>query len=135
MGCLMKKRILIVDDEPEFSGMLKLTLEANGYYECLEENDAENVRAAARQFGPDLILLDIMMPQLDGSEVAAGLKQDPMVRDVPVIFLTALVSRADAPMGSCKSGGQTFLPKDIRIDKLIRCIEERTARQPAVAAH
>ena len=129
----MKKRILIVDDEPEFSGMLKLTLETQGYYECLEENDAENVRASARQFYPDVILLDIMMPQLDGSEVAAGLKQDPLVRDVPVIFLTALVSQADAPLGSCSSGGQTFLPKDIRVDKLIRCIEDKTSRQYAAA--
>src|SRR5687767_6256867 len=102
----MKKRILIVDDEPEFSGMLKLTLETHGYYECQEENDADNVRAAARQFDPDVILLDIMMPQRDGSEVAAGLKEDALVRDVPVIFLTALVSREDAPLGSCSSGGQ-----------------------------
>ena len=128
----MKKRILVVDDEPDFTNLLKLTLESHGYYEVREENDAEAARAAAREFDPDLVVLDIMMPQLDGSEVAAALKQDPMTREVPVIFLTALVSREDAPMGTCSSGGQTFLPKNIRIEKLIACIEDKIGKaQPA----
>jgi CheY-like chemotaxis protein len=130
----MKKRILVVDDEPDFTNMLRLTLESHGYYEVREENDAEAARAAAREFDPDLVVLDIMMPQLDGSEVAAALKQDPMTREVPVIFLTALVSREDAPMGTCSSGGQTFLPKNIRIEKLIACIEDKIGKaQPAGA--
>jgi CheY-like chemotaxis protein len=75
-----------------------------------------------------------MMPAMEGSEVAAALKQDPLTRDVPVIFLTALVSRDDAPLGSCSSGGHTFLPKDIRLEKLIRCIEDKIARQHAAVA-
>ena len=130
----MKKRILVVDDEPEFTNMLRLSLESQGYYEVREENDAEAARAAARLFDPDLVILDIMMPQLEGSEVAADLKADPVTRDVPVIFMTALVSREDAPTGTCSSGGNTFLPKDIRLDKLIACIEDKISkRQPAVA--
>jgi CheY-like chemotaxis protein len=131
----MKKRILVVDDEPEFTNVLRLSLESHGYYEVREENDAENARAAAREFDPDVVLLDIMMPAMEGSEVAAALKQDPVTRDVPVIFLTALVSRDDAPMGACSSGGHTFLPKDIRLEKLIRCIEDKIARQQVAAAH
>ena len=130
----MKKRILVVDDEPDFTNMLRLTLESHGYYEVREENDAEAARAAAREFDPDLVVLDIMMPQLDGSEVAAALKQDPMTREVPVIFLTALVSREDAPMGTCNSGGQTFLPKNIRIEKLIACIEDKIGKHQTAGA-
>ena len=130
----MKKRILVVDDEPDFTNMLRLTLESHGYYEVREENDAEAARAAAREFDPDLVVLDIMMPQLDGSEVAAALKQDPMTREVPVIFLTALVSREDAPMGTCSSGGQTFLPKNIRIEKLIACIEDKIGKRQTAGA-
>ena len=130
----MKKRILVVDDEPDFTNLLKLTLESHGYYEVREENDAEAARAAAREFDPDLVVLDIMMPQLDGSEVAAALKQDPMTREVPVIFLTALVSKEDAPMGTCSSGGQTFLPKNIRIEKLIACIEDKIGKAQTAGA-
>ena len=129
----MKKRILVVDDEPEFTNLLKLSLESQGYYEVREENDAENARAAAREFDPDLVVLDIMMPELEGSEVAAALKADPITRDVPVIFLTALVSQEDAPQGTCSSGGHTFLPKHIRVDKLIRCIEDKISRQQLAA--
>ena len=131
----MKKRILVVDDEPEFTNMLRLSLENEGYYEVREENDAGNARAAAREFDPDVVLLDIMMPELEGSEVAAALKEDPVTRDVPVIFLTALVSQQDAPTGACSSGGHTFLPKNIRVDKLIHCIEDKITRQHAAAAH
>ncbi len=80
----MKKRILVVDDEPEFTNLLKLSLESHGYYEVREENDAEHARAAAREFDPDLVVLDIMMPEMDGSEVAAALKEDRVTRDVPV---------------------------------------------------
>ena len=131
----MKKRVLVVDDEPEFTNVLRLSLESHGYYEVREENDAEHARAAAREFDPDVVLLDIMMPEMEGNEVAAALKADPMTRDVPVIFLTALVSRDDAPMGSCSSGGHTFLPKDIRVEKLIRCIEDKISQHHAAAAH
>ena len=132
----MKKRILVVDDERDFTNLLKLSLESHGYYEVQEENEAENVRAAARGFDPDLILLDIMMPELDGSEVAAALKADPVTRDVPIIFLTALVSEADAKAdGSYSSGGNTFLPKQIRLDRLMHCIDEKIhKRQSSLAA-
>ena len=133
----MKKRILIVDDEPDFTNLLKLSLESHGYYEVQEENDADNVRAAARTFDPDLVLLDIMMPEQDGSEVAAALKADPLTRGIPIIFLTALVSAEDATKGgaACDSGGNTFLPKHIRLDKLMRCIDEKINKHQAALAH
>jgi putative two-component system response regulator len=59
------------------------------------------------------VLLDLMMPGLDGSELAARMHADPLLADVPVLFLTALVTEADAPDGSCCRGGQTFVPKSV----------------------
>jgi DNA-binding response OmpR family regulator len=123
----MKKRILIVDDEPDFTTMLRLTLEAEGYYEVQEENSASAARQAARYFDPDLMILDIMMPEFDGSELAASFKNDKLLGEVPVIFMTALVdgSESEEPAGVCTRGGQTFLPKGAPIERLIACIEEK----------
>jgi len=85
------KRILVVDDEPSVTRNLKLNLESSGDYDVFAENHAGNALAAARIFRPDLILLDVMMPGMDGGDVAARLRADPLLRDTPVIFLTALV--------------------------------------------
>jgi len=65
------KRILVIDDEPSITLNLKLTLESGGDYEVLGENNPANALAAAQTFQPDLILLDVMMPDLDGGDVAA----------------------------------------------------------------
>jgi len=123
----MKKRILIVDDEPEFTSMLRLTLERQGYYQVQEENSASAARQAARFFDPDLIILDLMMPEMDGSEVAASLKEDRLLHDVPVLFMTALVDAAECG----DHGGQTYLSKNVPIDRLIACIEEKLQQAPA----
>ena len=123
----MKTRILVVDDEPDFTSLLKLTLESVGYYEVQEENDSTRAVSAAREFGPDLVILDIMMPEMDGDEVASRLRNDPFLQDVPVLFMTALVSSTDTPADDtpCQSGGQTFLPKDTPADVLMDCIEQK----------
>ncbi len=130
----MKKRILVVDDEPDFSGVLKLQLETLGYYEVLEENEPARVIQSGRQFDPDLIILDIMMPEVDGSELAARIKSDRVLWDIPVIFLTALILGDEAPSGSCSRGGHTFLPKSIPMEKLIECIEGKIGEKNAVSA-
>jgi CheY-like chemotaxis protein len=131
----MKTRILLIDDEPEFSSMLRAHLESAGYFLVREENDEMQALATAREFGPDLILLDVMMPRLEGSEVAAMVRKDRQLRETPILFLTALVSEADAPTGSYSSGGNTFLPKSLPIAKLIECITQTLAgSRPAALA-
>lgn len=131
----MKKRIFVIDDESDFTHLMKACLEADGYYHVGEQNDAASAVDAARVFDPDLILLDIMMPHLDGSEVAAHMRSDPVLRDVPVVFMTALVGATEAPAGTYTSGGHTFLPKSIAIERLIDCIEQTlTATHAPTAA-
>lgn len=93
------KRILIIDDERPYTEMLKLNLEQVGKYVACEENDARRALSTARQFGPDLVLLDVMMPDIDGGDVAAMLAGDREFRDVPIIFLTALVAGEEVPSG------------------------------------
>ena len=130
----MKTRIFVIDDESDFTQMLRASLEAAGYYHVGEENDASRAVEAARWFDPDLILLDVMMPHLEGSEVAAMLRADPVLCNTPVLFLTALVSSSEAACGSYSSGGHTFLPKDIRMDRLIDCIEQALAPEAVAVA-
>jgi CheY-like chemotaxis protein len=127
----MKKRILIIDDERWFTNLLEYSLETEGYFDVRQENDATQALQVARAYGPDVVLLDIMMPHIDGSELAAKFKADPLLCDVPVIFLTALVHQTDAPDGRCDRGGHTFLPKNVPVERLIECIEEKLG---AVAA-
>jgi DNA-binding response OmpR family regulator len=117
----MKKRILLVDDEPDVTMLFKHRLEQEGYYEVLQANDTSDILDVAREFMPDLIILDIMMPDLDGTEVAEQLRDDSTFMSTPIIFLTALVTGKDSHV----SGGQTFLPKDVALEKLIACIEEK----------
>ena len=72
-----KKRIFIVDDESGFTRLLKLTLEKTGGYLVKEENDGTNAWRAAREFKPDIIFLDIVMPKIDGGDVAQQIRSDP----------------------------------------------------------
>jgi len=123
------KRILAVDDEPNTTRNLKLKLESSGDYEVLGENEAINALAAARSFQPDLILLDVMMPDMDGSDVAAWLKADPMLRDTPVIFLTGIVSNEETGGHEMVRGGETFLAKPVNTETLINCIEQTLSRK------
>ena len=92
---MSKKRILVVDDETSITRLLKLNLEQTGNYEVREENFGARVLEAAREFKPDLVLLDVMLPDMDGGDVAAGLKQDPALRKTPVVFLTAAVKKEE----------------------------------------
>src|SRR5437879_3195457 len=118
-----KRRILIVDDDPESTHVVKILLERTGHYLVLEENDAAKAHQSAQNFRPDVILLDIMMPETDGGEVAARIQADPELQNMPIILLTALVTRAEAKSG-LNIQGHPFLAKPVSIPELINAIEE-----------
>lgn len=88
-----KKRILIVDDEVGAARLLKANLEQTDRYEVRVENWPEDALGAARQFRPDLVLLDIIMPRLPGGNVAAQIEADPTLKGTPIVFLTAAVRK------------------------------------------
>src|SRR5688500_6463628 len=88
-----KKRVLLVDDEKSFTNLLKLNLEETGNYDVRVENWAEDALQTARDFQPDIVLLDIIMPRLPGGNVAAQFKEDPALKDIPIVFLTAAVRK------------------------------------------
>jgi len=121
-----KRRILIVDNDRDSTHLVKILLEKTGRYSVLEENDATSAHLSAQNFRPDLILLDVMMPGTDGGEVAAQIEADPDLQRTPIIFLTALVTKAEANAG-LRIQGHRFLAKPVNIPELITAIEENLA--------
>jgi len=118
-----KRRILIVDDDRDSTHLIKILLEKISHYLVLEENEAAKAHESARDFRPDLILLDIMMPQIDGGDIAAQIDADPGLQKTPIIFLTALVTKAEAKAG-LHIQGHPVLAKPIDIPELINRVEE-----------
>jgi len=119
----MKHRILAVDDEPAITRMIKLNLEETGLYEVRTENQGQRAIEAAREFRPDLILLDVMMPGMLGSEISAQLQADPKLCGIRIVFLTAMVTKAEESRTGGQIGGQTFVAKPISSDDLCRVVE------------
>ncbi|MEI8234076.1 MAG: response regulator [Verrucomicrobiota bacterium] len=117
------KKILIVDDEAGFTRLMKLTLQKTGEYEVIEENDGAHAWQAARRVRPDLILMDIVMPNVDGGDAAAQIRKDPELTAIPIVFLTAIVSKKETPPGG-RIGGFPFLSKPVSLDALKACIQE-----------
>ena len=125
-----KPCILIVDDNHDFTRAAKLALEKSGRYFVSEENDATKAHQTAQSLKPDLILLDVAMPEKDGGEVVARIQSDPALHRTPIVFLTALITKAEARPG-LRIQGHPFLAKPISIPDLITGIEENL---PAHAA-
>ncbi len=123
-----KIKILVVDDEEAFTWILKLQLEKAGPYDVCTENDPTAALQTARAFKPDIILLDVVMPEMDGGDVKAQLEEDPALREIPVLMVTALVSNNDAPADAVvQSGSDVMLAKPVRTEKLIAAIKQRLA--------
>src|SRR4030088_2182018 len=100
--------ILIVDNNRDFTRSAKLALERTGRYLVFEENDSTKAHQTAQAVQPDLILLDIAMPETDGGEVAAQIQSDPALHRIPIVFLTALVTQAEGRSG-LRIQGHPFL--------------------------
>jgi CheY-like chemotaxis protein len=121
---MRKKRILIVDDEVSLTRLMQLALEQAGRYEVRAENDSAAVLAAAKEFRPDLIILDLIMPQLDGGDVAEALRMDPELAAIPIVFLSASVRRSEIDANDGVLGGFPFLSKPVSATEITAFIEK-----------
>lgn len=119
-----KRRILAVDDEPDFLETLAMNLE-DLEFEVLTESDPDKTLEVAREFRPDVILLDIVMPAVDGLQLLSQIREDEELHDTRVIMLTALASGLQA--GGVTEKGTLFLAKPVSMSKLVHCIKEHLA--------
>ena len=123
----MKKKILLVDDEVTFTKMTKLNLDRIGDYETHVVNDSRLTVETAKEIMPDIIFLDFMMPGLDGGDVATLLRDDPELAHIPVVFLTAIVSKEDTQSMGSQVGGNLFLAKPVKAQEIVDTIEQLLA--------
>jgi CheY-like chemotaxis protein len=125
---MAKKRILLVDDEQSLTTLLKLNLEETGHYEVRVENWPEDAVEAAREFKPDLILLDIIMPRMPGGNVAALIDNDPQLKGTPIVFLTAAVRRHQVEENEGIICEHPCLAKPASVDEVIAMIEKHARK-------
>lgn len=123
-----KKRVLIVDDEVMLTDILKENLEETGRYEVCTETRGRWALVAARSFQPDIVFLDVIMPDASGGDVAAELQADAQLKHVPIVFLTAILSRNEADAHGGVIAGHPFLAKPATMQEMVNCIEQTTAK-------
>ena len=118
----MSKIILIVVDEPDLLEMVQISLETEGY-ECIVAYDGFRALDRARKEKPDLIILDVMLPGLNGYKICRLLKFDEQYKRIPIIMLTAEAQEKDRLIGE-QTGADFYMTKPFAADKLIAKVAE-----------
>jgi two-component system alkaline phosphatase synthesis response regulator PhoP len=118
-----KRKVMVVDDEEHFLKITKINLEKTGRYEVETMSDATGIISRVKSFNPDVIILDILMPKMDGVEACKLLNKDSAGKFIPIITLSALDTDKDKLM-MYKQGIVDFLVKPIEKDELIAKIEK-----------
>lgn len=115
------KKILIVDDEADIIEILKFVLETNGY-ECITASDGEMGLNLAREISPDLIILDVMMPKINGYKVSRFLKFDEKYKNIPILMLTARSQEEDKAIGE-ETGADEYITKPFNVDVVVQKVK------------
>ena len=123
-----RRRVLVVDDEPDVLLLCRVNLEFEGY-EVMEASDGVEAMSRVRERRPDVILLDVMMPRMDGWQVLTELKADEALQDIPVVMLTAKVQDQDQIRG-WSSGASEYITKPFSPLSLSQVLEDVLADGP-----
>lgn len=121
------KKILVVDDEPDVASLLTLLLKSQGY-DVVSAADGQEALEKARSGKPDLILLDIMLPKLDGYKVARMLKFDENFRHIPIIMLTAKIQEKDKQTG-LEMGADAYVSKPFNTPQLLDLVKDTLVKK------
>lgn len=116
-------KILIIDDEEPFTFFVKLNLETDPRFKVTVASRGEEGLKVAKAIIPDLILLDIMMPGMFGTEVAQKLLDDQRTKGIPIIFLTAAIKKEEVEKEEGMIGGREFIAKPVTREELVSRIE------------
>lgn len=122
---MKKSKILIIDDDVRFARMLKSHLQQNEIYEVGIETNATDAVNSIREFMPELVLLDIMMPGVSGDMIADEILNDEELSHIKIIFLTGLVTKHEVQSKEGQFSGHALLAKPVDIDELLACVEKQ----------
>lgn len=121
----MNAKILLIDDEVDFTELLAANLEESGY-EVRQINDPTRTIQEALEFRPDICIIDLVMPRMDGGDVVNALKSDPVLSNTPVLMLTALVEESVENPGELQmKGGLAFVSKTSDLEVIINAIQRQ----------
>ena len=118
----MEKRILVVDDDPDVVEVVESWLKTGGYEVYTAYTGKEGLQKC-RMLRPDAVILDIIMPDIDGSSVAEEIKDDPVTSKIPIIFLTGAVKSSEVPKSHIV-GGQYFIAKPFNGEDLLKMLRQ-----------
>lgn len=118
-----KKTIMIIDDDVDFSAMAKMMLEKTELFNVVTCNQGSEAMTWIRNYKPDLLLLDIVMPDIDGTEIAGQLRKEKGLCHIPVIFLTSLMTPSEAAQNPATAHCR-FIAKPISCQELIEHVKE-----------
>ncbi len=124
-------RVLVIDDDPDALSLLKMRLEQTGRFSVFLAGGGEAGIDLARDIDPDVIVCDIYMPGMGGADVAAALSDDDVLRDVPLLFLSALVKPDDLRAHGGRIGGWPMASKEETIPSIVRRIDQLLTRHRA----
>jgi DNA-binding response OmpR family regulator len=117
-----KARILVIDDEIDICDFSKMVLERTGKFEVTASQDAVQGLHLAKRDAPDLILLDINMPDIDGGQLAQDLREDEATKEIPIIFITGLINKEEGK-NTEKIGKNFYMAKPVTPKELIAKVE------------
>lgn len=127
---ITKKKVLLIDDENDFTELLAANLEEAGPYEIRQVNDPRQAMKVAREFQPDICLIDLVMPKMDGGDVVHALKKDADLAKIPVVMLTALVEEDEDNPGEAQiRGGLPFISKTSNLTVILKTISDHLSGQ------
>jgi len=119
------KRVLLVDDEKDFLFLVKENLKEAGF-EVIAATNGRDALIAVEKNRPDIIVLDIALPDIDGATISRKLEEDPATSGIPIIFISGVFSRDESEKQDHFLHGKTFLPKTFDMEELIAEINKLT---------
>jgi len=125
---MYKEKVLVIDDEENFCKLVKKNIEQTGEFEAHIATNGDDGIRLAREIKPDLILLDVVMPEMDGADVLSLIRNDESIKDTPVVFFTAIVKEEEANSQASLTRGYSFLAKTVTGRELIACIKKNVRR-------